>query len=376
MFNRHKTETVIRNSKENYLSLKILHIAPQNFAGMPFDFVKMHRRSGHESSLITLYKNTLNFPEDICLGMDLPGGKRAKAWRDSKAESSGDKILKYAEPKNFAENIYFKLRDLNNSGMINKAIETHSLYNYDIYHFDGGMDLFRDMRFAKELKRRNKKIVCCYFGSDLRTRGIFREMDEMSDLNLTVEFDHLKLHKNISYIFFPFDTDQFKIIKKKNKKLKIIHSPTNRKFKGTDKILKVINEIDKIRNIEFILLENTDREKVLKIKTECDLAIDQVGGELGGSGYGKNSVENLSMGIPTFTEFTDEYLFFLERNPFIHSTIDTLKENILKLTDNEELRKDISVKGREWVESFHSFKAVSGKLQEYYGKFNIAADGK
>lgn len=358
------------------MSLKILHIAPQNFAGMPFEFVKMHRKYGHESSLVTLYKNTLNFEEDICLNLPLPSGKGAKAWRDSKAEEAVENKLKYAGPKNLAEKIYFNLRDQKNKNVINETIEKHSLYDFDVYHFDGGMDLFRDIRFAKELEKRNKKIVCCYFGSDLRSRGVFREMDEMSDLNLTVEFDHLALHPNINFTFFPFDTDAFVIKEKNNKKIKIIHSPTNRKFKGTDKILEIINEVEKEREIEFILLENTDREKVLEIKKECDLAVDQVGGELGGSGYGKNSIENLSMGIPTFTEFTNDYLLFLERNPFIHSTVDTLKDNILKLIDNKDLRKDVAVKGREWVEDFHSFNAVNKKLNEYYSKFNITGGGK
>ena len=352
------------------MSKKILHIAPQNFAGMPLDFVKMHRSIGAESRLITLFKNTINFDEDICLNFKLPTGTGAKSWRDSKIEEK-EAELKFNNPKNLPEKLFFKFRDEMHRPAINNIIKKYDLFNYDIYHFDGGMDLYRDLRFAKELKKRGKKIVCCYYGSDLRTRGIFRELDEMSDLNLTVEYDHLSLHRNISYIFFPFDVSEYKIKKKKNSKIKIIHSPTNRKFKGTDKIINVINEIDKQRQIEFILLENMDRNKVLEIKSECDLAIDQVGGEMGGTGYGKNSIENLSLGVPTFTEFTEDYLNFIKENPFIHSTIGTLRENILKLIDNEILRNEISISGRLWVEKYHSFESVNKMLQEYYMKNNI-----
>ena len=290
----------------------------------------------------------------------------AKFWRDKKTVAKAVTELKYASPKNTFEKFYFGLRDRINSGKIVKAIKDFNMYDFDIYHFDGGMDLFRDLRFAKELKKRNKKIVCCYFGSDLRSRGVFRELDEMSDLNLTVEFDHLALHKNISYIYFPFDVNQFRVSKKNNSKIKIVHSPTNRKYKGTDKIIEVIRKVSEKRNIEFILLENADREKVLKIKSECDLAIDQVGGELGGTGYGKNSIENLSMGIPTFTEFTGDYLKFIQDNPFIHSTIDTLEENIISMTDNESLRNSVSEKGRKWAEKYHSFSAVNDMLMQYY----------
>jgi len=338
---------------------------------MPHDFVKMHKMFGAESRLITLFRNTVNFEEDICLDFKLPAGKSAKLWRDSKIETTTIQKLKYNQPKNILEKFYFYLRDERNKGKITQAINNYNLLNYDIYHFDGGMDFFRDLRFAKELKKRKKKIVCCYFGSDLRTRGIFKELEEMSDLNLTVEFDHLSVHKNINFLYFPFDEKKFEIKKRNNSKIRIIHSPTNRKYKGTDKILKVIDEVNKIREIEFILMENVERSRVLEIKSGCDLAIDQVGGELGGSGYGKNSIENLSMGVPTFTEFSDDYLKFIKSNPFIHSTIDTLKENLIKVIDNAALRNELTLKGKEWVQDHHSFSAVNETLLSYYEKFKI-----
>lgn len=353
------------------MPLRILHIAPQNFAGMPIDFVKMHRASGNESNLITLYKNAISFEEDICLNFKLHENKVSKKWRDAKVSEIKPGETVYYEPKNLFEKIYFRVRDFKNKGKIYEAVEKYGLWNYDVYHFDGGMDLFRDLRFASELKKRKKKIVCCYFGSDLRVRGIFKELDEMSDLNLTVEFDHLSLHKNINYIFFPFDAESVKAIQKNNSIIKIVHSPTNRKFKGTDKIIPVIEQLKNERKIEFILLENMERNKVLEIKSACDIAVDQVGGESGGTGYGKNSIETLSMGIPTVTEFTDEYLRFIPDNPFINSNIEYLGENLKMLIDNESKRKELSLKGIDWVRKYHSYSSVNEQIMELYGKHNI-----
>jgi hypothetical protein len=341
--------------------LKILHIAPQNFAGMPLDFVNMHKSFGFESRLITIYRNTLNFQEDISIDLPISTSKLAKKWRDSKIDE-----LKFYEPKNFLEATYFKLRDFKNRSRITHYIDHYKLFDYDVYHFDGGMDLFRDFRFAKDLKSRGKKIVSCYFGSDLRTRGIFKELDEMSDLNLTVEFDHLSLYKDLNYLFFPFDLKNYPYFFKFNPKIKIIHSPTNRRFKGTDKILKVIDELKKEKDFEFLLVENMEREKLLKLKKEYNLAIDQVGGDMGGSGYGKNSIENLAMGLPTVTEFDDEYLKFIPENPFISCNINTLKESIFRIIDNPEQLKDYSEKGRMWVEKYHSFDSVNNKLMALY----------
>lgn len=348
------------------MSKKILHIAPQNFAGMPYDFMLMHRYAGYESRLVTIFRNTIDFPEDITLGIKLPDGKAAKKWRDSKISS-----LRYYEPENFAERIYFRLRDFKNSGKIEKLINEYRLRDFDVYHFDGGMDFYRDLRFAKELKRAGKKIVCCYFGSDLRSRGIFRELDEMSDLNLTVEFDHISLHGNIHYLFFPFDVNKYQYGYTSNAKMRIIHSPTNRRYKGTEKILKVIEGLKTKFDFDFILAEKMHRDELLKLKRSCDLAIDQVGGEAGGSGYGKNSIENLSMGIPTITEFYDDYLKFIPENPFISCNIDTLADKITEIIANRDILKEYSYKGRKWVEKYHSFKAVNEKVEKLYAEFGI-----
>ena len=341
--------------------LKILHIAPQNFAGMPMDFVNMHRTFGIESRLITIYKNTLDFEEDISINLPIRTGKLAKKWRDSKIDE-----LKFYKPKNILESAYFKLRDFKNRSRITHYIDHYKLFDFDVYHFDCGMDLFRDLRFAGDLKNRGKKIVCCYFGSDLRTRGIFKELDEMSDLNLTVEFDHLALYKELNYLFFPFDTKEHPYLFKYSPKVRIIHSPTNRRFKGTEKILKVLEELKKEKDFEFLLIENTEREKLLNIKRGCNLAIDQVGGDMGGSGYGKNSIENLAMGLPTITEFDDDYLKFIPENPFISCNINTLKDSLVKIINNPELLKTYSEKGRTWVEKYHSFDSVNKKLMELY----------
>jgi hypothetical protein len=345
---------------------KILHIAPQNFAGMPYDFMMMQRNAGHDSRLVTVFRNTLDFPEDISLGIRLPTGRTAKKWRDSKIEG-----LKYCEPKNTAEKIYFKLRDFRNRGMIESVVDKYRLRDFDVYHFDGGMDFYRDVRFAKEMKNAGKKIVCCYYGSDLRVRGMFKELDEISSLNLTVEFDHTSLHKNIHYVFFPFDVYGNEYRYNMNEKIRIIHSPTNRHYKGTDKILKVIKHLKTKHDFEFILAENMHRDELLKLKRTCDLAIDQVGGEAGGSGYGKNSIENLAMGIPTITEFYDEYLNFLPENPFITCNIDTMNDKLTEILSSRSCLKDYSEKGRAWAEKYHSFESVNGRIEKLYTENGI-----
>ncbi len=360
--------------------LKILHIAVENFAGVPLSFVKMHRAMGDKSLLVTFYKTKQEFPEELSLDFKIPRNFFANLWRQIKITKNVLSIEKkektyplYFEPKNFLESLFFDIRESIRRKKIYEFIEKHHLNEFDIIHYDGGMDFFRDSHIAKQWKIDGKKIVCCYYGSDLRSRGLMRELDKISDLNLTSEFDHLEMHPDIHYIFYPYEGDDLpERIPNESNKVRIVHSPTNRKFKGTDLILKVIKEIKKDRDIEFFLLENLPRHEVLKIKATCDICIDQVGGKYGGTGYGKSGLESLAMGIPTVTNMTDAYQKFLKENPFVVANNEKeLKDKLIELIDNKNLREEIGKLSIDWVKKYHSYKSVNDQLLNLYKQHGI-----
>lgn len=356
--------------------MKILHIAPQNYAGVPFDFMQMHNRCGDISRLITLHKNQIKFPEDICLDFPLPNFSAANKWRKKKVslrEIKQPASAPFFAPRNIFENAYFSLSDGLRKARVEEAIERYSLNDFDVIHYNGGLDFFRDSRQALKWKRMGKKIVCCYYGSDMRIRGVIKVMDEISDLNITSEFDHLGLKDDLRYLFYPYDTSELpERPETKNAKIMIVHSPTNRVYKGTELILGVIEKIKKEREIEFVLLEGVERNVVLDIKSKSDICIDQIGGKMGGTGYGKAGLETLAMGIPTFTNMTDEYARWLPENPFVVANDeDRLFERLIELIDDEGLRRSIGEKGKEWVKKYHGFENVNSKLYEYYRSAGI-----
>ncbi len=358
--------------------LKILHIAPVNFAGVPYDFYKMHLACGDVSHIVTMHKNGQIFPEDICLNLPLPNQKIAGYIRSKKVRVLENNIRTeayYFAAKNIFEKTYYNVYDFLIQPKIEKAIQEYSLNDFDIVHYDGGLDFYRDARQAIKWKRQGKKIVCCYYGSDLRIRGLIKELDEISDLNLTSEFDHLLLKKDLKYLFYPFDTSKLPAKKERTSEtIKIVHSPTNRKYKGTELITSVIEKIKKNRNIEFFLKENMDRKELLAIKSECDISIDQVGGTMGGTGYGKAGLETLAMGIPTITNMTKEYAEWLPENPFvIANNFDELYKCLNDLIDDESYRNDFGKKGIEWVNKYHSFKSANEKLMKLYRENGIVS---
>jgi glycosyltransferase involved in cell wall biosynthesis len=128
--------------------------------------------------------------------------------------------------------------------------------------------------------------------------------------------------------------------------------------------------IRKVRDVEFVLVENKPHQEVIDIKHGCDLAIEQVG-NLGGTGYGRNSLETLAMGIPTITEMTPDYVAWLPDNPFVVATRETLYDSVLKLIDNEELRRDLGERGRQWVTKYHSYSSVHQRLMDLYREHHI-----
>jgi glycosyltransferase involved in cell wall biosynthesis len=362
----------------------ILHIAPENTAGVPYNVMEMQNKSGLYSRLITLYKIPFDFPEDVCLNLKLPRGRLAMGWRKFKQaklheeldERNSDRFthMPYFAPRNYFEKQFILIRENKNKKVFLEALNRLNFRDFDIIHFDGGIDFFSDSRTAKKFKSDGKKIINCFFGDDLRTRGIVKVMDELSDLNLTFEYDHTLRHPNINFLFFPFDNSGIHYIGDEEydsiQPLKIVHAPTNRIIKGTPEILTAIEKVKKYRNIEFVLLENLPREKVIDLKSKCHIAIDQIGNR-GGTGYGINSLETLSMGIPTITGMNCGFDSWLPENPFISANKDNLAEKLIELIDNRNLRLEKRKQSRLWVEKYHSYKSVFTETFRLYKKHNI-----
>jgi glycosyltransferase involved in cell wall biosynthesis len=72
------------------------------------------------------------------------------------------------------------------------------------------------------------------------------------------------------------------------------------------------------------------------------------------------------MGIPTITEFSDDYLKFIGDHPFINTGIKNLGDAISGIIKNPEKLSDISQKGIEWLERTHSYNAVNERLISIY----------
>jgi len=314
-----------------------------------------------------MYPNWSGYEEDINLDLPFVGNKRYIRFTKrllGRGRPMSQTRLPEWNPQGI-ERLFFQWRDRLWTERITRSIDQYGLLGYDVYHFHAGVDLFRDGRFARRLKSMGKKIVCHYHGTDLRDRGVIPVMDELSDLNLTCEFDHLSLHPGLRYLFLPFEVGTYEIGHAENKRIRVCHSPTNRFFKGSNVIIQICRDLERQRKIEFVLIEGKPHSEVIRIKQTCDMAIDQIA-NLGGLGYGVNSLETLSMGIPTCTNLTPEYEAFIPDHPFILIDANNLERQIEFLVGHPEYRKDKGREGRAWVERVHGAQHVVRHLYTIY----------
>ena len=224
--------------------MKILHLAAENVSGTIEKFVQGHCFLGHESRYVTFFKGASRFEEDICLHLPFVGPmswlKSAKSRLNFSSTQSP--ITGTGKPVTWnpgkAENILFNLREALWRPKINKAADKYGLWDYDIYHLEGGISFYRDGSDLRELKRNGKKIVSNYHGLDLRVRGAIPAVWELSDLNFTCEFDHYQMYPELQYLFLPFDTEAMPPANPAGKKVRICHAPRSRAVKGTELIIE------------------------------------------------------------------------------------------------------------------------------------------
>ncbi|MBL7094215.1 glycosyltransferase [candidate division KSB1 bacterium] len=341
------------------MKMNILHIAPFNVAGVPITFVKAERQLGFNSRLITLAKNPRGYEEDICLDLpflDFKGFTKFKRLIGGKSRTEitnqAPQLTEIPQKwiPNKIEKLFIVFREHFWKSKIENVLDQINIDQFDVIQLDGGIGFYRNGRDILELKRKGKKIICCYTGSDLRVRGVIPQIDAVSDLNVSVEFDHLSLHPKINHVFFPFDASNFKLVaSKKDGKIHIGHSPTNRAAKGSDVIIPVVKELEKKYPAKLVLIENLPYKQALELKAQCHIFIDQ----LGDLGYGISGLESLAMGIPTCSCLAHGFDEKYPDNPFVVVDETNLEQRLVQLIKNKELRYKKGAEGREWVKQFH-----------------------
>jgi hypothetical protein len=233
------------------------------------------------------------------------------------------------------------------------------------------------------LKLLGKKIITAFLGSDIRYWYAFAE--EMKSLNAHEEmlpfFEYVKNRTGGSYwdkhrtvkvaekysdliitqpdysqllsrpymrACVPLDLSTLTFNVPARPEPLILHAPSVPEAKGTDIVLRVIEELtaEGLR-FQFRLIENMPNEDLCSLLSEADIVVD----ELYSVTVGGLSSESMATGNAVLTRYLADFSKVPPDCPAINTSIHTLKDNLRQIILDLELRKKAANAGRPYVEA-------------------------
>lgn len=361
--------------------MKILFIAPENTVGQLELWQEIHASRGNECRYITFFPSANDFKEDICLNLplipkkSLAAGlrhsfyKRVRGPKGNWHEIPGNPPI--WKPNSTIERLFFAFRNRLWRLWVEPAIRKYGLLDFDIYHFESGMEFYRDGNFIKRLAESDKTMLAIYHGTDFRHRGVIPAVDRYMQINLTSEYDLISRHPNMHYLYLPFDVQRLKPSKELHDPITICHATRNRYAKGSDKIIAICKQLEASHNIRFLLIENKSHAETIALKIGADIYVDQINDVA--PGYGMNSVEAMALGMACCTSMNAEYEQFMPDHPFVNVNEDNLLEKLTDLVEHPDEIRKAGAAARRWAEKHHSLQVVGDQLYGYYRDLGAVA---
>ena len=264
-----------------------------------------------------------------------------------------------------------------------------TLFKFNVFHFHFGRSLLPKNYDLKILKLLKKTIILEFRGSDLRVASLAKQINPYS--NQIEKNEHLKIKNNKYRVEYAdgivlHDTELLPYLPKsnvpvciipsrpvidkiiptpivENTKIKIVHSPTNRRMKGSDKICEVINQLQKKYDIDFILVEGKSNQEAFKIYKTADIIIDQ----LNTGAYGVFAIECMALGKPVITYIMDDMKkSYPESLPIISASEKNLSQVLTELINNEQLRVEANTNGPKYVSKYHDYIKTTKIMKSFY----------
>ena len=172
---------------------------------------------------------------------------------------------------------------------------------------------------------------------------------------------------------------QYSLNNGRNGKVKILHTPNHKGFKGTEFLVQAVNELSQEGiMLELILLENTPNEKVHHIMIEeADILAEQ----FIASTYALSGIEGMASGLPVLSNLDHEAYTrvfrrysYLNECPILSSPPERLRDNLRVLVENPKLREELGRAGRQYVEKYHSEKTAQYMFGAIYDKIWYGKD--
>ena len=267
----------------------------------------------------------------------------------------------------------------------------YSLMHYNVFHFHFGRSFLLN-RDLKILKLFHKKVFFEFHGSDIRDNEIAykrnpyfnfpfdkKAQERMNRQNEKIckEATGIIIHdyelfaylpnflKEVYYVPLRLDISALlpSYPKETKEKVTIVHAPSNAQKKGTEHVVRAIGHLEKKYPIEFILVQDKTQKEARELYAKADIIVDQ----LYAGTYGVFAIEGMALGKPVITYIMDEMLgMFPPELPIQSASAKTVQDVLERLILSPQLRREIGMAGRKYVEDYHDYRKVAAYLRKIY----------
>lgn len=142
----------------------------------------------------------------------------------------------------------------------------------------------------------------------------------------------------------------------------ILHSPSNRNLKGTTQILETIEQLtNEGLKFDFRFIENVSNTELRELLLDSDIVIDQLISAI----IGKMALEGMATGNVVLGRYMPGYVHIPGECPMVNVDKFTLAENLREVIRNRDLRYQLAMAGRPYLEAYHSHIDVARKVIEW-----------
>jgi len=143
----------------------------------------------------------------------------------------------------------------------------------------------------------------------------------------------------------------------------IVHTPSHKGKKGTDVILKAIEQLSSTYDFEFQLVHGLEHRKALEIMRNADIVIDEVTS----GAYGLAAIEAMALGTPTICYIKPSLILeYPDSLPIVNANQKNITTSLAGLLENGEKRHEIGRLSRAYAEKFHSSIKIAQDLVIIY----------
>lgn len=285
-----------------------------------------------------------------------------------------------------------RFQDKNEALQQSRRVAEKLIPQFDVFHFHFGMTLALDHSDLPLLKKLGKKMVTHYWGSEVRmlSKAIrinpYIKVKVKNEDQIKSNLEHMSKYvshcivgdyelyeyvkdyfEHVHVIPVLIDIDAYKPSPEPSpvKKFTIVHAPTSPEIKGSQFIIRALNELKSRYDFDFNLIQGTSHEEAKKLYQQADLIVD----ELHCGTYGLLTVETMAMGKPVITWISD-YMKgkYPAELPVISANPDTVKDKIEFALNNRELLTDLGRQGRAYAEKYHDMHKVIHQIVDVYGQ--------